>query len=124
MWVVIAVCAVLGLRLFLVLSVLKSDARHWVRIFAYAVIFSTALALISVLERMAGLGITRSIVYFKNDAGLAMIYGVAALDIVGSVFLVLTSSRGWRLAKALLIAAGFVVVAVIVVEIDVFIGTL
>jgi len=124
MWVVIAVCAVLGLRLFLVLSVLKSDARHWVRIFAYAVIFSTALALISVLERMAGLGITRSIVYFKNDAGLAMIYGVAALDIVGSVFLVLKSSRGWRLAKALLIVAGFVVVAVIVVEIDVFIGTL
>ncbi|MCA3492890.1 MAG: hypothetical protein IOC98_15655 [Rhodobacter sp.] len=112
MWVVIAVCAALGLRIFLVLSVLKSDARRWVRLSASAVIFSTAIALISLLEMIAGFGLSVRVANFRNEMTWAVIYSFMALDIIGSVVLVATSSRGLRLAKALLIAAGFLAVFV------------
>jgi hypothetical protein len=112
MWVVIAVCAALGLRIFLVLSVLKSDARRWVRPSASVVIFSTAIALISVLEMISGFGLSVRFANVRNDVAWAVIYSFMALDIIGSVVLVATSSRGWRLAKALLIAAGFLAVFV------------
>jgi hypothetical protein len=122
MWVDMAFGAALGLRIFLVLSVLKSDARRWVRLSASAVIFSTAIALISIMETMAGFGLSVRVASFRNDTGWFVIYGFMALDIIGSVFLLATSSRGWRLAKALLIAVGFL--AVLAQAFSVFIGSL
>jgi hypothetical protein len=112
MWVVIAICAALGLRIVLALSVLKSDARRWVKISASAVIFSTAIALISLLEMIAEFGLSVRFANVRNDVAWAVIYSFMVLDIIGSVFLVATSSRDWRLAKAILIAAGFVAVVV------------
>lgn len=117
MWVVIAVCAALGLRIFLVLSVLKSDARRWVRLSASAVIFSTAIALISLLEMIAGFGFSVRVAHFRNDMFWPAICSLMAFDIIGSAVLVATSSRGWRSAKALLIAAGFAAVVAQVISV-------
>jgi hypothetical protein len=109
--------AALGLRIFLVLSVLKSDARRWVRLSASAVIFSTAIALISLLEMIAGFGFSVRVAHFRNDMFWPAICSLMAFDIIGSAVLVATSSRGWRSAKALLIAAGFAAVVAQVISV-------
>ena len=112
MLIEMAISGALGLRIVLAISVLKSDARRWVRIFALAVIFSTVIALISFLEMVARIGLSVKVANFRNDGAWAVIYSFMALDVIGSVVLVATSSRGWRLVKALLIAAGFAAVVV------------
>jgi hypothetical protein len=115
MWVAVAIgslCAALGLRLYLVFSIMKIDRRRWVRTFGYVVIFSTAIALISLLEMLTRFGWSVRFANFRNEMAWAVILSFMALDVIGCVVLVATSPKGVRLAKALLIIVGFAAVVV------------
>ena len=112
MWVAVAIgslCAALGLRLYLVFSIMKIDRRRWVRLAASLVIISTTMVLIFWLDGLARSGLVDRFVDPRNRMAWNIISSVMALDLVGSVYLVATSSKGWWLAKTLLIAAAFLI---------------